>query len=108
MRLDNRSRLRRALRRERASGHQAGSGEHASLAGADLVEQNLAARLGSLEHVRLPLDAHHISMAVLALAVGDIAAAQAVELGAAEQIAAMLLLEFFKFGERREQARDQA
>jgi hypothetical protein len=47
-------------------------------------------------------------MAVLALAVGDIAAAQAVELGAAEQIAAMLLLEFFKFGERREQARDQA
>jgi hypothetical protein len=45
-------------------------------------------------------------MAVLALAVGDIAAAQAVELGAAEQIAAMLLLEFFKFGERREQARD--
>ena len=82
-----------------ASGDQAGGGQHAGFPRTDLVEQDLAPGFGGLEHASLPLDAHDIVVAALTLAVGDVAAAQAVELCAAEEITAILLFEFRKLRE---------
>src|SRR6476661_799528 len=62
-----------AFRRKRTASHKASCGQDAGLTGADLVEQNCATRLGGFEHSRPTFDAHDISLAGLALVVGDIA-----------------------------------
>ena len=62
--------LRRAFGGEGAS--EAGGGEHAGFAGADLIKQNLAPGLRSLEHAGAAVDAHHLSVAMLALAISDV------------------------------------
>src|SRR6185436_19062486 len=87
--------------------HQAGGSKHASLPGANLIEQDLASGLRSLEHPRLAFDAHHVSLALLALAISDVALTEPVELRRTEQLRTMRFIELREIGKRRKPARDQ-
>src|SRR4029079_14519149 len=82
-----------ALRREGTARHQAGGSEHGSLPGANLIEQALAYGLYSRQPPRLSFDAHHVSLALLALAISNVALTEPVELRGTEQLRTMRFIE---------------
>src|SRR6188474_2742230 len=90
-----------ALRREGTARHQAGGSEHASLPGANLIEQDLTSGLRSLEHPRLAFDAHHVSPALLALAISNVALTEPIELSGTEQLRTMRFIELRQIGTAR-------
>jgi hypothetical protein len=83
-----------------ATRHKASCGQDAGLTGADLVEQNCATRLGVFENSRPTFDAHHLSLAGLALVVGDIAFTEPLELNGRQHFGLMLGIELGKLRKR--------
>ncbi len=89
-----------AFRRKRTASHKASCGQDTGLTGADLVEQNCATRLGGFENSRPTFDAYDISLAGLALVVGDIAFTEPLELNGRQNFGLMLGIELSKLRKR--------